>query len=86
MRYCPSRPRWTTSRRWPLAGQMRQGSRGAKPFCCADGMLLSSAVSVYVTVAGRLLALAETDRGEIIPKRVFNLAGLHGRASRKKGI
>ena len=41
---------------------------------------------VYVTVAGRLLALAETDRGEIIPKRVFNLAGLHGRASRKEGV
>ena len=40
----------------------------------------------FVTVAGRLLALAETDRGEIIPKRVFNLAGLHGRASRKKGV
>ncbi|MGZ5854856.1 MAG: tRNA pseudouridine(55) synthase TruB [Xanthobacteraceae bacterium] len=41
---------------------------------------------VYVTVAGRLLALAETDRGELIPKRVFNLVGLHGRASRKKGV
>jgi len=41
---------------------------------------------VYVTVAGSLLALAETNRGELIPKRVFNLAGLHGRASRKKGV
>jgi tRNA pseudouridine55 synthase len=41
---------------------------------------------VYVTVAGRLLALAETDRGEIIPKRVFNLAGLQGRASRMESI
>jgi tRNA pseudouridine55 synthase len=41
---------------------------------------------VYVTVAGRLLALAETDRGEIIPKRVFNLAGLQGRASRMEGV
>jgi tRNA pseudouridine55 synthase len=41
---------------------------------------------VYVTVAGRLLALAETDRGEIIPKRVFNLVGLQGRASRKEGV
>jgi len=38
---------------------------------------------VYVTVEGQLLALAEVDHGEIVPKRVFNLAGLHGR--RKKG-
>ena len=45
MRYCPLRPRWTTSRRWPSVGQMRQGSKGARPFCCADGTLLSSAVS-----------------------------------------
>jgi tRNA pseudouridine55 synthase len=41
--------------------------------------------TVYVTVAGQLLALAELDRGEIVPKRVFNLAGLMGRAARKKG-
>jgi tRNA pseudouridine55 synthase len=41
--------------------------------------------TVYVTAAGQLLALAEVDRGEIVPKRVFNLAGLHGRASLKKG-
>jgi tRNA pseudouridine55 synthase len=27
-----------------------------------------------------LLALAEMDHGEIVPKRVFNLAGLQGRA------
>lgn len=32
--------------------------------------------TVYVTVAGRLLALADIDGGELIPKRVFNLAGL----------
>jgi tRNA pseudouridine55 synthase len=32
-----------------------------------------------------LLALAEVDRGEIVPKRVFNLAGLVGRAEPKKG-
>ena len=32
-----------------------------------------------------LLALAEVDRGEIVPKRVFNLAGLMGSAGRKKG-
>jgi len=36
--------------------------------------------SVYVTVSGQLLALAELDHGEIVPKRVFNLAGLLGRA------
>jgi tRNA pseudouridine55 synthase len=40
---------------------------------------------VYVTVAGRHLALAETDRGEIIPKRVFNLAGLKGSAGKRQG-
>ena len=40
---------------------------------------------VYVTVEGQLLALAEVDHGEIVPKRVFNLAGLTGRAGRKKG-
>jgi len=40
---------------------------------------------IYVTVSGQLLALAELDRGEIVPKRVFNLAGLMGRAARKKG-
>jgi tRNA pseudouridine55 synthase len=39
----------------------------------------------YVTVSGQLLALAELDRGEIVPKRVFNLAGLLGRAGVKKG-
>ena len=42
--------------------------------------------TVYVTVSGQLLALAEVDRGEIVPKRVFNLAGLMGRAGAKKGI
>src|SRR5690348_15495707 len=41
--------------------------------------------TVYVTVSGQLLALAELDRGEIVPKRVLNLAGLMGRAVRKKG-
>jgi tRNA pseudouridine55 synthase len=40
---------------------------------------------VYVTVAGQLLALAEVDHGEIVPKRVFNLAGLMGSAGAKKG-
>jgi tRNA pseudouridine55 synthase len=41
--------------------------------------------AVYVTASGRLVALAEMDRGEIIPKRVFNLAGLTGRRSFEKG-
>jgi len=41
--------------------------------------------TVYVTAAGRLVALAEVDRGEIVPKRVFNLAGLIGSAGTKKG-
>ena len=41
--------------------------------------------TVYVTVAGRLLALAEVDRGEIVPKRVFNLAGLTGSAGPEEG-
>lgn len=36
--------------------------------------------TVAVTVAGQLLALADLDRGEIVPKRVFNLAGVVGRA------
>ncbi|MEZ5889835.1 MAG: tRNA pseudouridine(55) synthase TruB [Xanthobacteraceae bacterium] len=42
--------------------------------------------TIYVTVAGQLIALAEMDRGEIVPKRVFNLAGLHGRAGRQQGV
>jgi tRNA pseudouridine55 synthase len=36
--------------------------------------------TVYVTASGRLVALAEVDRGEIVPKRVFNLTGLLGSA------
>jgi tRNA pseudouridine55 synthase len=35
---------------------------------------------VYVTVEGRLLALADVEHGEIVPRRVFNLAGLVGRS------
>ncbi len=42
--------------------------------------------TVYVTVAGQLIALAELERGEIVPKRVFNLAGLHGRARRQQDV
>jgi tRNA pseudouridine55 synthase len=41
--------------------------------------------TVYVTVSGQLVALAEVDRGEIVPKRVFNLAGLVGSRGRQKG-
>jgi len=41
--------------------------------------------TVYVTASGRLVALAEVDRGEILPKRVFNLAGLTGSAGLRKG-
>ena len=41
--------------------------------------------SVYVTVAGKLIALAEVDRGEIVPKRVFNLTGLVGNRGLQKG-
>ena len=41
--------------------------------------------TVYVTTSGELIALAEVDRGEIIPKRVFNLNGVTGRAERKRG-
>ena len=31
-------------------------------------------------MAGQLVALAEVDRGEIVPKRVFNLTGLTGQS------
>ena len=41
--------------------------------------------TVYVTTSGELIALAEVDRGEIIPKRVFNLAGLKGSAGKRQG-
>jgi len=40
----------------------------------------------YVTVAGRLLALAEIGNGELIPKRVFNLTGLTASAGRNERI
>jgi tRNA pseudouridine55 synthase len=42
--------------------------------------------TLYVTASGQLIALAEVDGGEIVPKRVFNLAGLHGRAGRQEGV
>jgi tRNA pseudouridine55 synthase len=37
---------------------------------------------IYVTASGQLIALAEMDRGEIFPKRVFNLAGLTSSGAR----
>ncbi len=40
--------------------------------------------AVYITAAGQLVALAEVDRGEIVPKRVFNLGGLIGSRRREK--
>jgi tRNA pseudouridine55 synthase len=40
---------------------------------------------VSVRVSGQLVALADLDRGEIVPKRVFNLAGLVGSAGRHEG-
>ena len=40
---------------------------------------------VQVACGGQLLAIAEVERGEIIPKRVFNLTGVTGRAARKRG-
>jgi tRNA pseudouridine55 synthase len=40
---------------------------------------------VQVAASGQLVAIAEIERGEIVPKRVFNLSGLTGRAGRKKG-
>jgi tRNA pseudouridine55 synthase len=48
-----------------------------------DAPILSG--TLYVTASGELIALAEADRGEIVPKRVFNLAGLHGSAGTRKG-
>ncbi|MEX0752525.1 MAG: tRNA pseudouridine(55) synthase TruB [Xanthobacteraceae bacterium] len=42
--------------------------------------------AVYVTASGQLIALAEVDRGEIVPKRVFNLAGITGGARIREGV
>jgi tRNA pseudouridine55 synthase len=42
--------------------------------------------TVYVTVAGRLLALAEMGNGELIPKRVFNLTGLTASSGRNERV
>jgi tRNA pseudouridine55 synthase len=40
---------------------------------------------VQVASGGQLVAIAEVERGEIIPKRVFNLTGIAGRAARQRG-
>jgi tRNA pseudouridine55 synthase len=42
--------------------------------------------TVSVTASGQLVALAEVDRGELIPRRVFNLAGVRGTAGPRKGL
>ena len=48
-----------------------------------DAAVLSG--MVQVASSGQLVAIAEVDRGEIVPKRVFNLTGVAGRAGRQKG-
>ena len=40
---------------------------------------------VQVASGGQLVAIAEVERGEIIPKRVFNLSGITGRAGKERG-
>ncbi len=40
---------------------------------------------VQVAASGQLLAIAEVERGEIVPRRVFNLTGIAGRAGRQRG-
>jgi len=41
---------------------------------------------VQVAASGQLVALAELERGEIVPKRVFNLTGITARAGRREGL
>ena len=40
---------------------------------------------VQVASSGQLVAIAEAERGEIVPRRVFNLTGVVGRAGKQKG-
>jgi len=40
---------------------------------------------VQVACSGQFVAIAEIEQGEIVPRRVFNLAGIAGRAGRNKG-
>lgn len=46
----------------------------------------NSSGTVYVTVGGRLVALAELGNGELIPKRVFNLTGLTASSGRNEEV
>ena len=62
---------------------MRRGSTGAKPSVARTGCAVFRGV-VQVASGGQVVAIAEVDRGEIIPRRVFNLAGIAGRAGRRK--
>ena len=40
---------------------------------------------VQVACSGQLVAIAEVEQGEIVPRRVFNLTGIVGRAGRNRG-
>jgi tRNA pseudouridine55 synthase len=40
---------------------------------------------VQVASNGQFVAIAEAERGEILPRRVFNLSGIAGRAGRQRG-
>ena len=40
---------------------------------------------VQVASSGQLVAIAEVERGEIVPRRGFNLTGIVGRAGKQKG-
>jgi tRNA pseudouridine55 synthase len=40
---------------------------------------------VQVASSGQLVAIAEAERGEIVPRRVFNLTGIVGHAGKQKG-
>ncbi len=41
---------------------------------------------VQVAAEGQLVAIAEVYRGEIVPRRVFNLAGITGHAGKREGL
>jgi tRNA pseudouridine55 synthase len=41
---------------------------------------------VQVASSGQFVAIAEAERGEILPRRVFNLTGIAGRADRQKRV
>jgi len=61
------------SRHWPSHGPDcgRLHSGPGRFVGRGTGMRPNSSGTVYVTWAGRLLALAEIGNGELIPKRVF---------------